>query len=364
MVNLEQTSPAAIQWSQHKTLRFWLLQLCGWLPFYLFQFPIFGGDDWVSVSAFTFAGSVTMLAVTGSLLLRRVFNLIARQVTRIDVWLLVIILSGFLIALAVDAVHHGFWFLTSQVFSQLSVIHESQPFMVITGFLWLAYVIWGSLYMALSKQEKLNTAMINEQRLELLVQENKIQSLLDQLNPHFMFNAINNIRALILQDSDKARDMLASFADIMRYQINSHNDALVKLEDELDFVIEYIELHRLQLGKRLQFTQSVDSALLTHFIPRMALQLLVENAIKHGFSQFSGDASLCITIASDPREGAPQAWYMSVKNSGRLQGERKTDSGVGLLNLEERLRMQFADDYQLTLVEKDEIVECRIQFNY
>lgn len=98
---------------------------------------------------------------------------------------------------------------------------------------------------------------------------------MEQLNPHFMFNTINNIRSLILKDTNKARDMLSSFADIMLYQINSNNDALVLLKDELSFVLEYIELNRLQLGKRLNFVQDIDSSLLNNVIPRMALQLLV-----------------------------------------------------------------------------------------
>lgn len=357
-----ETTPTAL--AQHKKLRFWLLQLCGWLPFYLLQLPIFGDDNWLSVGSVMNATSVTALAVLGSLLLRRMFNGLNNKVTRSDLWILAIIFSGFSIAFMVDLLHNGLWYVVSLAFEPFSMLYKSQPVMVITGFLWLTYIFWGSLYLALSKQEKLNAAMINQQKLALLVKENKINRLLEQLNPHFMFNTINNIRALILKDTEQARDMLTSFADIMRYQINSNNETLVTLAEELAFVLEYIELNRLQLGKRLQFVQEIDPALLNHSIPRMALQLLVENAIKHGFSRTAEPGILTISINYEATEKAPKAWFISVTNSGELVDANKSDSGIGLINLRERLKLSFANNYQLTLSEDNGIVDCKIQFTH
>jgi sensor histidine kinase YesM len=350
--------------AQDKKLRFWLLQVCGWLPFYLLQIPIFGDDNWLSIPTLIYATSITFLAMVGSLLIRRAFIFLNHQVTRSGLWILVILIISLCTAILVDVLHNGLWFLISLKFNQFSVIHQNQPFMVITGFLWLTYIFWGSLYLALTKQETLNTALIKQQKLELLVKENKINNLLEQLNPHFMFNTINNIRALILRDTEQARDMLASFADIMRYQINNNNEALVKLEDELTFVLEYIELNRLQLGKRLQFIQDVDQNLLNNFIPRMALQLLVENAIKHGFSHSDAPVILKISINEGTTIQQPHSWFISVQNSGSLNKSKKTDSGIGLINLEERLRLSFENNYKLTLNEENDIVECKIQFNY
>ena len=357
----EQIKTTAI--ADNKRLRFWLFQFCGWLPFYLLQLPIFGEDNWLSINTLTYATSVTFLAVVGSLVIKRMFNVINHKVTCSSLWIAIIIFAALFIAFMVDLLHHSFWFAVSLALEQFTIIHQSQPFSVITGFLWATYIFWGSLYLALSKQEKLNTALINEQKLELLVKENKINGLLEQLNPHFMFNAINNIRALILKDTEQAREMLASFADIMRYQINSDSEALVKVQDELAFVLEYIELNRLQLGKRLQFVQDIDSTLLNNFIPRMALQLLVENAIKHGFSQNGTPAILKISINKGATKTHPQAWFISVTNNGNLNKSKKTDSGIGLKNLEARLKLSFENNYELTLLAENDIVECKIQFN-
>lgn len=345
--------------AQRIQLQFWLFQLCGWLPFFALLLPFFGDDNLLSKNALIFASSITFIAVLGSMALRRLFASLGNKIKKSSLWLVVLFLGTIPFALLVAGLHQGLWYAITTVFTQFSAVYHGQPYLSITGLLWIVYVFWGSLYLLLSNQEKLSRAVIKQQQLELLIKENKINSLLEQLNPHFMFNTINNIRSLILHDAQKAREMLSSFADIMRYQINSNNDALVPLKDELSFVLEYIELHRLQLGKRLNFVQDIDASLLTNFIPRMALQLLVENAIKHGFGQSAKPATLKITVAQCTE--SPKAWYLSVQNSGNINLQ-KSPSGIGLKNLQDRLKLGFGDNYTLTLSEENNMVEAKILF--
>ncbi|MEW6999166.1 sensor histidine kinase [Colwelliaceae bacterium BS250] len=349
--------------AENKRLRFWLLQLCGWLPVAILFLPIFGDDDFLSMNALIFSSSVTLLALFTSTRLRLIYQFLNTKISRGSFWLVLILTMSLFAAICVDIIHHTIWFAIAQLDSQYKPVYQNQPFLVVTGFLWFVYVFWSSLYLTITKQDNLNHLLVHQQQLELLVKENKIKSLLEQLNPHFMFNTINNIRSLILQDADRARDMLLSFADIMRYQMNVNDDALVPLKDELNFVMEFIELNRLQLGKRLNFTQSIDTSLLTNCIPRMALQLLVENAIKHGFNQSAKPAILQVTIKNELLEGKPQAWFMSVKNNGVLN-HKKSDSGIGLQNLNDRLTLSYEDNYKLTLTEENNVVECKILFNY
>jgi len=351
------------EYSQNNNLRFWLFQLCGWLPFGLLLIPVFGGDDWLATNPLIFASSITFVAVIGSLQIRKLFKFLNKKQIKSGVWVLLTIFSGLPIAVAVGILHYGFWFIISIGLAQFNPIYQSQPFTAISGLIWFVYIFWSSLYLLLTRQEKLDHSVVKQQQLELLIKETKIKGLLEQLNPHFMFNTINNIRALILKDTEQAREMLSSFADIMRYQININDEALVPLKEELDFVLEYIELNRLQLGKRLNFEQEIDSALLGNIIPRMALQLLVENALKHGFGQSAKPATLKISIGHQNSDENPQAWFLSVKNSGRIK-KKKSDSGIGLQNLEDRLKLSFPNNYQLTLIEENEMVECKILFNY
>ncbi len=350
------------QQKQGHQLRFWLLQLCGWLPFYCLLLPLFGDNYFLSSNSLLFASSITFLAILGSLLLRKLLSFYNNKVKKNSLWIVIILFATLPAAMVVAGFHQAFWFVIELLFSGLKPLYQSQPYSVISGLVWFVYVFWSSLYLLFTNQEKLSQAIIKQQKLELLVKENKISRLLEQLKPHFMFNTINNIRALILKDTDSAREMLSSFADIMRYQMNSDNDALVTLEDELAFVLEFIELHRLQLGKRLNFIQDIDRSLLTHFIPRMALQLLVENALKHGFSQSAKPANLIITITYEPQSNNSQAWFLSVQNNGTIE-DKKPVSGIGLKNLQERLTMAFDNNARFTLTEKNELVEAKILFS-
>lgn len=347
----------------NKKLRFWLFQFCGWLPFYWLQMAIFGEDDWAAFQPVLFATSVTFLSVAGSLLLRQLFHLFSRKEHKKGLWELLIILMSLPMAAVVSGIHQLIWFVMAIEFGQFAPLYQNQPYTAVAGFVWVTYVVWCCLYLLFTKHKKLSDVIIKQQQLELLMKESQINALLEQLNPHFMFNTINNIRALILKDSEQARDMLTSFADIMRYQINSNDDALVPLKDELDFVLEYVELNRLQLGKRLIFDKQIEPGLLNNCIPRMALQLLVENAIKHGFSQSAKPAILKIIIGENVNGPNPQGWFLSVQNNGTINNE-KSNSGIGLKNLEERLKLSFGHRYKLSLTEENNIVECKIVFNY
>lgn len=347
----------------NKKLRFWLFQFCGWLPFYWLQLAIFGEADWASFKPVLFATSVTFLSVAGSLLLRKAFHFFSRKEHKKGLWELLITLMCLPMAALVVGIHQLIWFVIAIEFGQFATLYQNQPYTAVAAFVWVTYVVWCCLYLLFTKHKKLSDVIIKQQKLELLVKENQINSLLEKLNPHFMFNTINNIRALILKDSEQARDMLSSFADIMRYQINSNDDALVPLKDELDFVLEYIELNRLQLGKRLIFDKQIELGLLNNCIPRMALQLLVENAIKHGFSQSAKPAILKIIISEDVTGPNPQGWFLSVQNNGTINNDN-SNSGIGLKNLEERLKLSFSQHYKLSLTEENNIVECKIVFDY
>jgi len=344
-------------------LRFWLFQMGGWLPFFGLLLPVFGDDNLLSNNALLFALSITIIAIFGSLQLRRLFHFLVNKIKMNSLWIVVIFFSCLIVAMIVGGIHHGLWHIISIGFSEFTPIYQNQSYFSISGLVWFVYVFWSSLYLLFTNQEKLRGAEMQQKQLELLIKETKIKSLLEQLNPHFMFNTINNIRTLILQDTDKAREMLSSFADIMRYQINSNNEAMVLLKDELAFVLEYVELNRLQLGKRLNFIQDIDEALLANFIPRMALQLLVENAIKHGFGQSAKPETLRISIAQVPSSEHPKAWFLSVQNSGHIN-HHKVNAGIGLKNLEERLKISFAHNYQLTLTEENYMVDAKILFSY
>lgn len=342
---------------QHTKSQFWLFQFLGWLPYFLFQLILLGNDNWLGAENITFAISSTLIAILGSLLLRSLYKNITEKNLSSGKWLLMMLAACLLVAAGVDIIHQGFLFSIGNLFTIFTGIHEHVPLFAKTFLLFFIYIMWSGFYLILTRQEKLNHAYLNQKSTELMLKEAKLTKLLEQLNPHFMFNTINNIRALILRDSDLARDMLSHFSDLMRYQLNANDTPFVSIRDELDFVRDYIELVRLQLGERLIYSEDIDEKLLIKKIPRMSLQLLVENALKHELNKSTTPGRLIISIQRQKSK-----WFLKISNDGQLK-DSKTDTGVGLKNLRRRLELSTEINGKFTLIQNNDLVEASILFS-
>jgi len=255
--------------------------------------------------------------------------------------------------MAVDAVFYNTLWAVSASVPSLAPLHDEQPLFARTPLLLLMYLVWSLLYLALSRQQRLERAAAAQHALKLALKEAEVQRLLGQLSPHFIFNTINNIRALILKDGEAAQSALAKFAGTLRYQFADQNLPMVSLADELRTVHDYLDLVRLQLGGRLIYEEHIDPAALSLDVPRFSLQLLVENAIKHG-------------LAPQPQPGILRidalvlgnALQLDVRNSGRL-GDRYASGGIGLSNLQERLQL-LAAKASLSLTQDGDLVLARL----
>lgn len=316
--------------------RFWLLQSTGWLLFALLQLAAEPADaPVVGISPISLALALSALAMLGSLALRRAYR--RAQAARWSEFqmLTLVALCSVVTAVLVDVCFYsGLWALSwsNQAFSAL---YENQPLLARAPLLLIAYFLWSLLYVALSRQQSLRRATIAQAELQLALKEAQLQALLGHLGPHFMFNAINNIRALILKDAEAARKMLAKFAAMLRYQFNQYDSALVPLAEEMAVVRDYVDLLRLQLGARLQYSEQIEEATLSMHVPRHALQLLVENGIKHGLGLTATPGQLRLrTYRSD------HGLHLEVRNTGTLR-DRALSTGTGLNNLEQRLLLGF-----------------------
>jgi len=160
----------------------------------------------------------------------------------------------------------------------------------------IVFLIWNLIYFFIHYFNNWNKAEVEKWKLIAEKKDAELGSLKSQINPHFVFNAINNIRALILEDKIKARDMLLNFSDLFRYSLKNTDQSTVSLKEELEIVNQYLELLAIQYESKLKYRIDVDPALESMTMPPMMLQLLVENAIKHGISQFKEGGSINIII--------------------------------------------------------------------
>lgn len=214
----------------------------------------------------------------------------------------------------------------------------------------LIILIWVVSYFAYHYFSKFSQAEVEKWRLEAIAKEAQLGALKAQINPHFMFNALNNIRALILEDQTRSREMLTHLSELLRYNFSSNNLQLVALERELDIVRSYLELVSIQYEKRLYAKIDYDRSLSEVLVPTMLIQLLVENAIKHGVALSPQGGKLMISA-----EAVGEFIRIVVKNTGYLQSQERLEqpSGVGLQNIKERLRLLFDDQADFRIEERN-----------
>lgn len=183
-------------------------------------------------------------------------------------------------------------------------------------------------------------------RLSVMATEAQLNNLSSQLNPHFFFNCLNSIKALVLVDPLAARRAIDLLADLMRNALYKNGTALVPLEKELALITDYLELEKIRLETRLHTSIQVAEGLSNAHILPLSIQALVENAIKHGIALRKEGGTVTIQV-----ERLPNHLYINVTNSGNLNNSN--GAGLGLRNLRERLQLQFRGDASFNLLQQD-----------
>jgi two-component sensor histidine kinase len=196
------------------------------------------------------------------------------------------------------------------------------------------------------------TAVIQEQverfrnsEMQRLVSRAELRALQSQINPHFLFNALNTLYGVIPREASDARKTVLHLAGIFRYFLQSER-TYIPLADELEIVEAYLEIERLRLGPRLHVEIDVDRDAQTVQIPVLSIQPLVENAVKHGIAAQPGPGFL--RLRAKMRDGG---LHISVEDSGAGMREPPdgTRAGVGLANVRRRLQLCFGPDADLTI---------------
>lgn len=179
-------------------------------------------------------------------------------------------------------------------------------------------------------------------RLTIVAREAQLNNLTAQLNPHFFFNSLNNIKAQVIDNPQGARRAIDLLSEVLRTALYNRDTALIALRQEMALVADFLELEKMRFEDRLQVSIVVDDALSQIPVLPLSIQLLVENAIKHGIATRKAGGTIGITIHRDG-----QLLQVLVENPGRLQPNGTT--GLGLKNLRERLQLQFQGQASLQL---------------
>ena len=217
-------------------------------------------------------------------------------------------------------------------------------------------LIWNLIYFAYHYILKTRQAQLDKIRLESLVKELELKTIKAHINPHFIFNALNSIRALIDENPNRARNAVTELSNILRSSMQAEKVETVPFEKELDIVKDYLALEYIRFEDRLKIEYQIDEDTLDQPVPPMMLQTLVENAIKHGIGkQIDGGV---VRVISDFKEDFHE---LIVLNTGYLNGYIKEGDGFGLLSTKNRLQLLFGEkaNFEIKQVGTD-LVEARI----
>jgi sensor histidine kinase YesM len=222
----------------------------------------------------------------------------------------------------------------------------------------MAYVIWVSAYnfyhIALNLRRKTVEKLAAENRAKDL----ELITLRSQLNPHFLFNALNSIHSLAMMKKDTASDAVLLLSDLMRYTLNYEKRDLVPLSEEIEVVEKYLQLEKIRFGKKLTSELSISENTLSIKIPLISVQTLVENAIKHGLKTSPNGVFIKI-------ESHLNADFLTINiiNSGQLKKEDPSvnnvkNSGIGVENTRRRLQMIYGEKacFDLKNLNKTEVI--------
>lgn len=182
-----------------------------------------------------------------------------------------------------------------------------------------------------------------QRSLETEKKDMELQFLKSQLNPHFLFNCLNNIYSLAYQKSDKTADAILKLSEIMRYMIYESNDSWVALSKEIEYVQSYIELQKLRFKDGAAVMMTLNGEIDNQQILPLILISFVENAFKHGVANDPTDPIRINIIANQ------KILHFSISNK-KSNANKDQMGGVGLTNVERRLQLLYPDRYKLNIV--------------
>jgi hypothetical protein len=328
---------------KNRNLAYWLCQLIGWGSYtaigILGTIVAQGGvtaipPRWILTLIVNYAiFFLTIVALThllrGQIRKRQWLSLPARKsAPRLLAGSILVGLGSALQVLGLDAV-------------TLRALQNNPAYLSVSFGLVTLCIIWTALYVAI-------TSMRGAFEMRAGLREAQLRALEAQVNPHFLFNSLNTIRGMIVEDPVVAQDMVTRLANILRYNLEREKSSTVPLEREIEIVADYLAIESIRFEDRLRVRLEVEPAAAEAQVPSMLIQTLVENAVKHGVGTRTEGGEIVIRAAI--RNGS---LALEIVNAGQLSTPGAGAMQIGLSNARERLRLLYGDHATLNLENRD-----------
>ncbi len=336
---------------KRKKIVYWLLQIIGWFMYgtLLFLAAYRNANNQLEFSIFF---NLTLYLIVGILLSHLLrFLYLRNKYFQFNAPLLVsriVIYSGI--------VSFTYTLINKLLFSIIYLTFTKWDLLTIllnTASIFVVFILWSSIYITYhlfeeSRKKEINNLLLTKTQTEL-----ELQNLRAQLNPHFLFNSLNAIRALIEIEPTKAKNGINLLSNLLRSTLKLNSDKLVPIHKEMELVDAYLQLEKIRFEERLEVRSKIDEGCLYLEIPAFTIQTLVENSIKHGISQLIDGGFIEISVYRNEN-----FCRIIVLNSGTLS--KNIDLGIGLDNLKKRFKLQYQDQFTFSIISSDDCVEVAI----
>ena len=318
--------------------QFWFLQICGWTGYFALNYTtmLADGKHWHYVF---YSLSIAFIGLVVSSVLRlgyrRLWNLPAGQMA--------LAAAGMLLAAQIVDTK----LVTMVLFEFCDDCRPSNLIGYIWYFVSRLYVMlsWSGLYFGIKFARQLQEQKEASLKAQAMAHEAQLKMLRYQLNPHFLFNTLNAISTLVLDNRNEvANGMIGSLSAFLRYSLDSDPVQRVTLAQEIDATKLYLGIEQLRFGDRLQVRIDIDEDARDALVPSLILQPLIENAIKHAVAKRESGGAL--EVEARHRGGNLIIVLRDDGPGGNEMAEMKTSRGVGLANTRERLRVLYGDDQE------------------
>lgn len=324
---------------------FWLLQIAGWTFFTSINLWFnYATRGYLKATDYIYATAIVVIGIVFSSLIRWHF----RRYQLYNKGIFTLLKGIFLNSIFLGWLNVLILYYFGQVCDEAILRgFDRTSFIFLTASFSIIYFIWSLLYFAIYFFRNFKKEEIKNLTFQAQIKEVSLNKFKSQLNPHFMFNSMNVIRALVDEDKEKAKIGITKLSNILRQTLNLDQKKLISLQEEMKLVNDYLDLEKMRFEERLGIKIDVVDEANKYLVPPMLVQTLVENSIKHGISsQMNGGT---IELKGSVNENR---LVLSIEHPGNFKPS--PNSGHGLKNSKQRLQLIFKGDASLDITNSQE----------
>lgn len=343
-----------------KIFNFWTVNLLGWGLYSVINIPSFIISQRISFKYFLAAQASSLagfVITAGFRVLFKKINLLKFSFTKIAI-----------VITAISIIAGGIWYITDSITSywihgREDVFKEKTFLLIIYYVIWGAtiFVSWSILYIMIKLWRNWENEKLRVQEADKLATQSQLNALRYQLNPHFLFNSLSSLRAMVLKDPKIARNMIGKLAEFLQYSLSDSEKPEVPLSKEIENVKAYLDIEKIRFGDKLQVVFNIDQLAEDYPVPSFILNPLVENAVKYGYD--TSDEELYISINANIE--SDKSLMISVENSGEWVEKNANptlkQNPLGLKNIQQRLELAYGADYSFEIQKLESSVKVMIK---